>query len=433
MTSTKQYSLGIVGTCGLPASYGGFETLAEALVGYLASPTYKVLVFAQRGYSRLSEQSWDQCVVPLKANGASSIVYDIYSLFIASSRCDCILLLGISGAISLPLLRLLFPNVKYIVHIDGLEWLRPKWGPIARHFLRFSERLSIHFCDAFIVDNLGIADYVSRAYGKRYLKRASLLAYGTTLSREDVLLPPAEIIVVNACTGESLCIDGADYLLVLGRAEPENNFDMIIEAYDHSGLVACGIRLLIISNALTTPHGKDLLLRYSHVKGLFFACPEYDFRKVRVIRFNARAYVHGHSAGGTNPSLVEAIAAAKPIFAFDVPYNRYTTAGIASYFDCSDKLTSSLHKFLDEGLDSVLELRNLAKLSYDWDNVTRDYYTLFGVVARSRQSGISTLTGRIALRAKRKIMRMLLRLLYLFRHSRLASSRKHEYKLPKTP
>lgn len=433
MMFSKNYSLGIVGTCGMPAAYGGFETLAEAIVKYLASPEYRVLVFAQKGYSPVVGNSWDQIVIPLGANGVSSIIYDISSLFIASSRCHCILVLGVSGAISLPILRVCFPTVKYIVHIDGLEWLRPKWGGLARWFLKLSERISIHFSDAFIVDNVGIADYVSRAYGKRYLKRASLLAYGAAIPSEDLLTLGNDLNIVNACTGETLYIGQIKYFLVLGRAEPENNFDMIIHAYIDSALAIKGVMLLILSNALTTHHGKALLLRYSSVNGLCFACPEYDYRKVRAIRMHAMAYIHGHSAGGTNPSLVEAIAASKPIFAFDVPYNRFTTAGIASYFSSSLSLKALFLNFIVEGIDTVPELRSLAIASYDWDIVTRDYYSLFSLVVRTHPGGIRTLMGRLVLRSKRKVTRILLRLLHQSRHSRLKTSHKYEFKLPNEP
>jgi hypothetical protein len=433
MTAAKSYRLGIVGTCGLPAAYGGFETLAEALVRYLATSEYRILVFAQQGYRHISEEAWDQLVIPLRANGASSVFYDIVSLFLASQRCDSIFLLGVSGAISLPILRIIFPNVRYVVHIDGLEWLRPKWGVLARRFLKFSERISIHFGDAFIVDNLGIADYVARSYGKRYLKRASLLSYGTTMLDDDMLPPGNCISVVDACNGRTVNLVNVDYFLVLGRAEPENNFEMIIQAYSRSKIIDRGVKLVIISNAVTTQHGKDLLLRFSAVDGLCFALPEYDSRIVRSIRRHAMAYIHGHSAGGTNPSLVEAIAAARPIFSFDVPYNRYTTAGIASYFCDSSSLQLILDGFFGERLSLLTELQDLARANYDWLDVTRDYYTLFGVISSRQSSGLRTLMGRFALRLKRKIARLLIRILYLSRRSRAVSSRKYEYRLPKSP
>jgi hypothetical protein len=433
MIPSKRYRLGIVGTCGLPAAYGGFETLAEALVRHLASSEYRILVFAQQGYRHIADESWAQLVVPLRANGASSVFYDIVSLFLASQRCDSILLLGVSGAISLPILRIIFPSVRFIVHVDGLEWLRPKWGYLARRFLKFSERISIHFSDAFIVDNLGIADYVARSYGKRYLKRASLLSYGTTMLDNDMLPPGNGISVVDACNGETFDLTDSHYLLVLGRAEPENNFEMIIQAYCRSNVVSRGVKLVIISNAVTTRHGKDLLLRFSGVDGLCFALPEYDSRIVRSIRRHAMAYIHGHSAGGTNPSLVEAIAAARPIFSFDVPYNRHTTAGIASYFGDASSLQLILEGFFGESLGLVTELQDLARSNYNWSDVTRDYYKLFGVVSSRQSSGRRTLIGRFTLRLKRKVSRLLIRILLLSRRSRSVSSRKYEYRLPNSP
>lgn len=432
MNSSFYYSLAIIGTCGLPAKYGGFETLASELVEHIAADKFKILVFGQKGYSPIFCSSWRQIIIPIKANGISSIPYDIVSLLLASLSSKTVLLLGVSGCVALPIFRFLFPRVKYIVHIDGLEWSRPKWSSLARWFLRVSERAAIHASDAFIVDNIGIADYVARSYGKRYIRRSFLVAYGAkSLAIADN--PDPNLYLTDGATGEILRLVDSKYLLVLARAEPENNLEMIIEAFILSGIGSQGIKLVLVTNAFDTVHGSALLHKYSALDCLFFAVPVYDWRIVRSIRRHAMAYIHGHSAGGTNPSLVEALAAEKPIFAFDVTYNRHTTFGMVSYFKSSINLAEGLVFLREEGLEFIPELGSLVRSSYDWKIVSADYLRLITNVAESESRGVRLLFGRLFLRLKRKSYFLLGRLLLRLRASCLKSSQKYEVDLSRIP
>ena len=430
MNSKSYYSLAIVGTCGLPARYGGFETLASELVEHIAADNFRILVFGQNGYQPLFCSSWRQVILPFKANGVSSIPYDIVSLLWASLCSQTVLLLGVSGCVALPVLRILFPGVTYIVHIDGLEWSRPKWSSFARWFLRISERIAIHVADAFIVDNIGIADYVARSYGRRYLRRSFLVAYG---AKPPTIPAISEnpIHVIDGVTGEILHLVDSKYLLVLARAEPENNIEMIIEAFILSGIASEGIKLVLVTNAFDTLHGAALIQKYSIHKCLCFAMPVYDWRIVRSIRSHAMAYVHGHSAGGTNPSLVEALAAERPILAFDVPYNRYTTFGLVSYFQSSIDLSASLSFLAREGLEFIPELGPLVRSSYDWKTVAGDYRRLFDHLVESDSRGVRLLCGRAFLRFKRKSYSFLVLLLLRLRGSCRRSSRQYESDLPR--
>ena len=426
----KKYALGIVGTCGLPASYGGFETLASALVDYLAANDYKILVGAQRGCLPRSSFDWSQFVLPIPANGPASVPYDFASILIASLHCRLVFVLGVSGAVFLPVFRLIFPSVRYVVHIDGIEWSRPKWSGFAKLFLRLSERFAVHSADAFIVDNQGIADYVARTYGARYLKRASLVAYGATGLGDDSF-SRSLLEVTNALDQGRVSLVDTKYLLVLGRAEPENNFSMIIESFIASGLADHGFLLLIISNISDTSYGRELLSSYSLCANILFACPDYDTRRVRALRASAYAYIHGHSAGGTNPSLVEAMSSSRPIFAFDVPFNRYTTFDLASYFSSSSQLTKSLMFLLRERLEAVPSLGKYASAEYNWSKICSDYRLLFDKVDESRASGARLLWGRFFLRLRRKAGRLFVMLLVSIRAAIRKSRTKYEPKLPR--
>ena len=399
--------------------------MASELVEHLATDSFKILIFGQKGYSPIFCSSWRQVVIPIKANGVSSIPYDIVSLLWASLCSRTVLLLGVSGCVALPVLRLLFPRVKYIVHIDGLEWSRPKWSLLARWFLRLSERIAIHASDAFIADNIGIADYVARTYGRRYIRRSFLVAYGA----KALGLPriaDSNFYLTDGETGEIFRALDSKYFLVLARAEPENNLEMIIEAFILSGLGSRGIKLVLVTNAFDTVYGSVLLRKYSALDCLFFALPVYDWRIVRSIRREAAAYIHGHSAGGTNPSLVEALAAEKPIFAFDVPYNRHTTFGMVSYFKSSIDLSEGLVFLHEEGLECIPELGSLVRSSYDWKFVADDYFRLFTHIAETDTRGVRLLFGRAYLRLKRKSYSLLRLLLLRLRGSCYQSSRKYE-------
>lgn len=166
----------IIGTVGVPANYGGFESLVENIIGY-NSPAdihYTVYCSAKSYPHRQSVyKNADLKYVPLDANGSQSILYDIVSLIKATKKSDVILILGVSGCCFLPIYRL-FLKKRLVINIDGLEHRREKWGKYAKAFLKFSEKMAVKYADAVIADNKGIQDYVREEYGKE----AELIAYG---------------------------------------------------------------------------------------------------------------------------------------------------------------------------------------------------------------------------------------------------------------
>lgn len=403
------YKLGIVGTCGIPASYGGFETLVENLVMYLARDSAEIRVIAQRGYKPINRDGFQQIVFPFKANGKTSVLYDIISMFYFAKDSDCILVLGVSGAIALPLIRMINRNLVIITHIDGLEWSRPKWGRVAKFFLRLSERIAIHWSDTFVADNKGILLYVANHYGRHYLRRAALVTYGgNTQMESQKILEPLRLKCHNT---SSLFSPGNErYFLVVGRAEKENNLAMIIEAYEEAKLWSKGYFLLLLTNAEATVHGRYLLSQYGMTPGVIFAESEYDRRKVRYIRDHASAYIHGHSAGGTNPSLVEAIHATKPIIAYDVNYNRYTTDNLALYFSEKNSLLRLMHFIVDSDVEIISDFAILARAEYAWSSIAARYDALIRNSLTRKLEAKSIIGARIKLGVKYRIFRLLVSL-----------------------
>ncbi|MFN6946485.1 MAG: DUF1972 domain-containing protein, partial [Cytophagaceae bacterium] len=168
-------SIAIIGTVGIPAKYGGFETLAENLVTYLSSE-YNITVFCSGKAYDDRPDSFNGAklkYINLSANGPASIFYDIFSIINSLKFADVLLILGVSGCVSLPIVRLLSKK-KIIVNIDGLEWKRGKWSRFAKWFLKFSEALAVRYADVIIADNRVIQEYIANEYGKL----SELISYG---------------------------------------------------------------------------------------------------------------------------------------------------------------------------------------------------------------------------------------------------------------
>ncbi len=175
----SNFRISIIGTVGVPANYGGFETLAENLVRHhqLSPKSVELTVYCSKHSYEAQPATFLSArlrYVPLAANGVQSIPYDIWSLFSSVRHgCDAILLLGVSGALALPLIRLI-SSARIVTNIDGIEWRREKWRGLARWFLRLSERMAVRFSHQVVADNGGIADYVTETYGRE----CAVIAYG---------------------------------------------------------------------------------------------------------------------------------------------------------------------------------------------------------------------------------------------------------------
>ncbi|MEL6805131.1 MAG: DUF1972 domain-containing protein, partial [Bacteroidota bacterium] len=167
--STKT-RVAVIGVVGVPARYGGLETMAHHFVLNLAS-RYDLTVFNTTTMYEPEERTdtWNGAkikYIPFKANGAQSVIYDIIALLWAVWKHDVLVVLGVSGGMILPFIKWFFPSRKLIVNIDGLEWRRPKWGKFAKAYLKFAEKLANRYADRIVADNKGIQDYVTEIYGR---------------------------------------------------------------------------------------------------------------------------------------------------------------------------------------------------------------------------------------------------------------------------
>lgn len=350
----------IIGTVGVPASYGGFETLVENMIGKNASEGVEYLVYCSgKSYKErlVSYKGARLDYISLKANGFQSTPYDIISMIKTTNKFDVALVLGVSGCIFLPIFRLWFKK-KLIVNIDGLEHRRGKWGKFAKWFLLKSEAMAVKYADVIIADNKGIQDYVSETYHKDSV----MIAYGGDHVEREVSDEKQQEIL------RKYGVKSNDYAISVCRIEPENNCHVILEAFSKTNK-----NLIYIGNWERSEYGRELKEKYSKCPNINVHSPEYDLDTLYVLRSNAKEYIHGHSAGGTNPSLVEAMFFGKPILAFDVVYNRATTCEKAYYFKNTEELVSLLSQ---EDLNGKA-MHEIAQEQYTWKIIASQYEALY--------------------------------------------------------
>lgn len=355
---TKLPKVSIVGTVGLPANYGGFETLVDQTVEPL-SKDFDVHVYcsSKRFEEKLSTfKSASLHYIPLDANGAQSILYDVVSMIHAMRSSDVIVVLGVSGCLFLPVLRRI-SRAKVVTNIDGLEWRRDKWGRFARWLLRKSESVAVRHSDIVIADNKCIAEYVHQTYGIE----PECVAYGgdhaTRVEPTDA--HRSRFPFLNEAYAVKVC-----------RIEPENNVHVVLESFEKQAQMP----LVLVGNWKASEYGRRLFDRYSKSNMLTLSDPIYEPDAINCIRSNAALYVHGHSAGGTNPSLVEAMSLGLPVLAFDVEYNRATTESGAAYFDSVESLSELLRSMDAEQLaENRNKMGEIASRRYKWSVIAEQY------------------------------------------------------------
>ncbi len=323
--------IALLGTDGLPARYGGFETCVEHLAPILSKLGHEVVVIGSCvGRREKMTEYRGVCVryINMRANGLSSIIYDGLSLARALRSAEVAVLFGVSGGGWIPFLRLAKRNFKIIVNVDGLDSQRSKWGMLTRRIIAASEFLAVNYADAIVSDN----KFIGVRVFSRYRRESKVIAYGNDHVR---FLREAESRrIVDALTGWS---DRA-FCLTIARAEPENMLLEMIEGFRASSAES----YVLVSNFQATAYGsrlKELFRKDGRIK-LIDAV--YDADVLAALRQECSAYLHGHSVGGTNPSLIEMLPYSKPIIAYDCDYNRWSLDNGGAYFLSSNDLAKTL-------------------------------------------------------------------------------------------
>jgi len=367
MTTNKKVA--IIGTVGLPACYGGFETLTAYLVKHLHH-THQLTVYCSgKKYPKAERRSHYESArlvyLPFQANGAQSVVYDCLSILHALFFADVLLILGVPGAIMLPFVKW-FTNKKIIVSIDGIEWRRDKWNRYAKWFLRWSENLAVKYSHADISDNDAIQNYTARAYSTR----SRVIEYGGDHARRQPITDEYRAQYPFLAT---------PYAFKVCRIEPENNVHLVLAAFAELP----SYPFVLIGNWQNSAYGRELKAEYGHYPNLHLLDPIYEQTRLDVLRSNCCVYVHGHSAGGTNPSLVEAMSLGLPVLAFDVSFNKATTEQKAVYFSHKEDLKAHITTtHVGTWLALGEQMQGIAERRYNWAVIAKKYNYLINKVLR---------------------------------------------------
>ena len=352
----------IIGIVGLPAKYGGFETLVENITKYLHKD-FKFTIYCSSKTYNEKLYSYNNCnlkYLSLKANGPQSVFYDFFAMIDALKYADSLLILGVSGCLFIPIIKLIFSQ-KIIVNIDGMEWKRQKWGRFSKLFLKFSEALAIKYADEIIADNKIILDYVI----SNYSRKVNLITYGGDHCKK---------INVSEKLIKKYSFINRSYAFSVCRIEPENHIEIIIKAFLHIN----SMNLVIVGNWMNSKYGILLRLKYGNIKNIFLLDSIYDQNILNQLRSNCDIYIHGHSAGGTNPSLVEAMYLGLAILCYDVNYNIETTKNSALYFKTSEDIINTINETNRDKLNIISNrMKEIAKDDYTWELISQQYKLLF--------------------------------------------------------
>lgn len=354
--------LAILGTDGLPARYGGFETFAMEVSPHLVRMGHEVRVVGSSVGRPPHEQGPSGVQIrnlPLKANGVSSIPFDLVSLASVCRWADAVLLLGVSAGPFVPVMRRLVRGGNLIVNVDGLESRRAKWSATGKRYLVLAERMAIRGARHVVSDNMGLTELIARDHGLS----AFTIAYGNDHVR-----------MVDAAQRRSLLaeygLEPDGYLLTVARIEPENNIDMMLDAIPRD----IATPHVIVGNFTASSYGQHLLARYRDCRHVRLLSAIYDPMKLAALRSGCHAYLHGHSVGGTNPSLVEILPYGVPVLCFDCSFNRHTMGGHGGYFVTSSDLCQMLMSGDLGQYRPPTEIRDDSR--YKWAAIAEDYARL---------------------------------------------------------
>lgn len=375
----------IIGSRGLPAQYGGFETFVEKLISHKVSPAirYHVACLSDESTGNHFDYKGADCftVNPPKLGPARVIAYDMmainYSLKLIKKE-------GIQS----PIFYILGNTIgAFIVHFakkiqsvggillvnpDGLEWKRAKWSKPVQSYLKYSEKEMTKYANLIISDNRGIETYIQNTYP---WARTTFIAYGTDLSKTTLTAEDAPV----RDWYQEWQTQEKDYYLILGRFVPENNYETAIREFMKSSTER---DLVIICNHEGNAYFDELrqITGFDKDKRVKFVGTVYDQDLLKYIRNQAFAYIHGHEVGGTNPGLLEALAQTDLNLIYNVDFNHQVAQETALYWNKEDGNLSQLIDSVD-GQVSFEDLGNAAKANmkenYTWEKIVGEYEELF--------------------------------------------------------
>lgn len=364
--------IAILGTRGIPNNYGGPETNAEMMSPIFTALGHEVTVYSPDEHP-YQQGTWQGIRIRHIFNQESrfgiwgTLAYDFLCLRDAlAGDFDIVLELGyVPVAIFYPLF--FRRRAMLVTNMDGLEWKRSKWNRLLQRFARLTEMLGARCSDALIADNEAIRDYLREEYGRD----SRFIPYGA-----------APVSGPDASHLENYAVKPQAYFMLIARLEPENNIETILDGYLESG----DTRPFLVVGKTSTVYGAKLVAKYAASPSIRFLGGIYDYAVLSSLRWQAAIYFHGHSVGGTNPSLVEAMASNAFIAAHDNPFNRSVLAANARYFHGAADVAHIINADHDSDRQAFVA-RNLDKVRtvYNWDVVAREHLHLFDALLAGRR------------------------------------------------
>lgn len=384
MQPKGDFRIAIVGSRGIPAKYGGFETAVEAVAPRLVETGWNIFVSC--------EGPRDQSK-PAVYKGVNlfyfsvrpffriiyEVLYDVYSLVKSSLVCDCIYMLGYGAGLFFFIPKIL--RKKLVVNVDGLEWKREKFNKLEKSMLLTSERAAVTFADVIVADSKEIKKYIEG----RYKKTAVYITNG-------VNAPQLEKWDEQKLSGQGFLKENTallpnGYWLAVARLEPENNIHVIVQAFLKPN---SNRKLVIIGNFSSKKYQRHVLkiLEDNNAgERVILTGAIYDMNLLNMLRQNCFAYIHGHSVGGTNPALLEAMSMKNLIIAHDNEFNREVGGQTILYFKDASDLAAKIEE-IENKPDSFVPLKEAAYSrvlsNYSWTDIVQEYDKLFQALCLAR-------------------------------------------------
>lgn len=359
--------VGIIGTRGIPNYYGGFEQFAQYLAVYLVEKKCDVYVYnsSNHPYQKKKYKGVNivHCKDPEKKLGTiGQFVYDLNCILDSRKRnLDIILQLGYTSS---SIWSFLFPKKALVItNMDGLEWKRSKYFFLVKLFLKFAEAIAARKSDFLISDSIGIKKYID----KKYKKTSKYIAYGSTVSKEfkpDVL--------------KKYNLNEYKYNMLIARLEPENNIETILDGVKFSNDKTI---FLVVGDFTKNGFGKKMKKKYESIDNIHFLGSIYQQEELNNLRYYSNLYFHGHSVGGTNPSLLEAMGSGALIIAHNNIFNKtilkenayyfYTSKDVSFYIEKLNKLKQQKHK-IDNNFKKIKEDFNTETINLSYLNFFKE-------------------------------------------------------------
>lgn len=360
-----QKTLRILGTRGVPAAHGGFETFAEYLALHLVAQGWRVVVYCQEeGDGPLFEDRWqgvERVRIPVPGDGPrSTIAFDWKATAHAARHRDLCLTLGYNTAIFCALLRL--KGVPNVINMDGIEWSRAKWGPTAKTWFWLNDWAGCWLGNHLVADHPEIKAHLT---SRVRAGKITTIAYGA----DRITDMPGDAV-------RALGLTPRQYLTLVARAEPENSILEVVAGFSKK---ARGMQLAVLGN-YSESNAYHRAVKVAAGPEVRFLGAIYDKPIVQALRFHSAAYVHGHQVGGTNPSLVEALGAGNAVIAHDNRFNRWVAGEGARYFGSAEQFAAVLDDLLAPGVPGLAAMRDASVARFErgltWPQILGEYEQL---------------------------------------------------------